>query len=129
MCIRDSINGVNVTWVNPPTKRVRLDSNSNARGAGVGDADRDAVVGGDGRASDGTTKTADYDGGPKVTVERHADGSTTETTHRNDGRGNRGFEMTDRDASGRVTGRYSYAESPNGDTQTTVSEVNPTLYM
>ena len=23
------INGVNVTWVNPPTKRVRLDSNSN----------------------------------------------------------------------------------------------------
>ena len=23
------VNGVNVTWVNPPTKRVRLDSNSN----------------------------------------------------------------------------------------------------
>lgn len=84
-----------------------------------------AGVGGDGRASDGTTKTPDYDGGPKVIVDRHDDGSTTETTNRNDGRGNRGFEMTDRDASGRVTGRYSFAESPNGDKTTIVSERDP----
>jgi hypothetical protein len=78
-----------------------------------------AEAGGDGRAGDGTAKTPGHDGGPKVTVVRHADGSTTETTHHNDGHGNRGSDSQDRDASGNVTGGFSYAESGNGDRTTT----------
>lgn len=84
-----------------------------------------AGVGGDGSASDGTAKIPGHDGGPKDTVERHADGSTTETTYSHDANGGHGFEMTDRDASGRVTGRTSYAESENGDKNMTISQVDP----
>ena len=94
------------------------------RRSGGGWSPPGAGVGRDGNAGDGTAKTPDHDGGPKDTMERHADGSTTETTYSHGDRGH-GYVMTDRDTSGHVTGGHSYAESPNGDKQTTDYVRNP----
>jgi hypothetical protein len=80
-----------------------------------------AEAGGDGRAGDGTAKAPGHDDGPKDTVVRHADGSTTTTTYHHDGQGNRGSDSQDRDASGNVTGGFSYADNSHSGNRTTTS--------
>ena len=80
-----------------------------------------AEAGGGGRASDGTAKTPGHDDGPKDTVVRHADGSTTTTTYHHDGHGNRGSETQDKDKHGNVTGGFSYADNSHSGNRTTTS--------